>query len=449
MMSSVQILPFNQYTEEYALALADKPLRYEGCWGRLQGWFSYMAGSSIYVYDEEATKGFYLRLDDLVTHLCMTSNTGATGPLLATSQKLHQLVLETLNPVIGKTIRHQDITALFCDFRSLKTVSDLVDSVDEAASIEIAANRLDELKYRHLEILHFDVDTLLDHLQPGDILFKKMPEDTSHIVVLGQKLIAPLISGHQDREGYKYSHASIYLGDGKIAEAVPDHDGSDVRILDLKHPKIALDSDSPLQNIQYMVARSSDPQLAKEAAEIALQVAQPAEIEGENGLKKTDFSYTKIHALRSIWHPSGFGPYARERYFKQYYYDRHHLRPKDFMGLKSFFCSYFVGYCFQTAESRRIMPAIVPDEDTPVRGYTHFGTALFREIWAKIRRLQLWKPMSEQVKYKFDAKRLTPQDFRNFMTNHPDLFKDIFLIRAAQGSSEAPPLSHERVCGCY
>ncbi len=394
-------------------------LAYRGLWGNFAGWVLYLFDCAIRVYDEKAGRNFYLNVDRLITELCRNEE----GTVFPASKKSRTLFLETINPVIRKKIPVEDVTKLFADFRT----SPFMQQMKESRDPELVARRLTALKNRHLEVIPFKKETLVQKLKPGDIIFKKQPRESKNVVVLGQWLFNPLIGGQKERESYKYSHAAIYLGNGKAAEAVPHQKGAEVRILDLDDPGFALKDGA-----EYLVSRCKDEALAETAAEIGKKTAQDVGPTDGRHPNETVFKYTKLQAMRSIWHPSSFGPFARYRYLKQYHDDHTNLLPKDFIHLKSFFCSYFVGYCFQTAESRRIMPEILGESDAPPNGITPVDKAIFRGLWARLRRIQTWNQMSEKVQLQYDAKRLTPQDLRNFIIGNEKgraLFSDQYLIQ--------------------
>jgi len=349
----------------------------------------------------------------------------AASQFAAQTKQVQQLVLEYLHPVIGQPITWEKVEGLFQSFRTNEMLVRLrgADCPGVKAAVQ---ERLESLKVRHLEVLDYGSEQVTRKLKVGDILFKKVHEEDFNPVVLGQTIAYPFMGAPKEREGYKFSHAAIYLGNGRIAEASPHLDGCEVRILPMDDPRFGLD---PTQKTRFLVCRFHDEEIAREAAEIAESVAQPVSAYNGGPGDATEFQYTKVHALRSLWHSASFGPFARYRYLKQYIDDHNGERPVDFIDLKSFFCSYFVGYCYQTAESRHVMPSILGEEDSPKKGITTFGTALFRGLWARLRRMCHWKEMSEAVKLQFDAKRLTPQNFRNFTTAHPELFRDVLMLR--------------------
>lgn len=400
---------------------------YESGFSRIYGYLLYIFDAALYVQD--GSKSCYVKLSDLIDRITQIDDRDASASLLSSSKSIQRIAKEILNPLLGRATSVEKIATLFNDVQTSEYISSIHEAQDDQTKLQLTEKKFTDLKSRNIALLPYDPQELQKRLKPGDIFFKKQDELNHHIVVLGQKIIQPLLSGIKEREAYKYSHVAIYLGEGKIAEAAPHDEGCEVRVLNLSDSRFALDKES---KNSYLITRSTDAALAKEAAEIAGAVACEA---GPNLARETPFKYTKLQALRSIWHSASFGPFARYRYLKQYIDDHRKQLPRDFIDLKSFFCSYFVGFAFQTAESRRIMPKLLGENDSPIKGITVFDTAVFRGLWARVRRIEFWRHMSELVQYKFDAKRMTPQDFRNFIVNHPDLFVDLFAT-----SQDAPPL---------
>ena len=395
-----------------------------GLW-KCYGWLLACIGCAFRV--QEGKHSFYVNRASFVEKL--TSGSRFASRVFSRSGSISRAVMEAVNPIIGKAIPYEKLRALFDEFRQADFLKTFRAAKEDAYAKRIVLDRLEMLKNRHLETLPYEATLLSQKLKPGDILFKKLHESNSHIVSTAQWLFRPLTFGIKEREAYKFTHAAIYIGDGKIAEAVPHFSGSEVRILPLDDPRFALDSDC---KNTYLVARPHDETLGWEAAEIAAGIAEEAGPPDDQYPKETPFKYDKIQAARSIWHPSNFGPFARYRYLKQYIDDHRKQLPRDFLALKTFFCSYFVGYCYQTAESRRIMPKLLGANDGPPMGLTRLDTAVFRGLWARLRKIQVWGQMSKHVKMQFDAKRLTPQGLRNFMIRNPGQFQDMYRIASPQ-----------------
>ncbi|MBS0652551.1 MAG: hypothetical protein JSR39_03395 [Verrucomicrobia bacterium] len=408
-----------------ALPLKERLPVYEGLFGSIWGRVLNLFEHTIAIEDRNGACS-YVKVSKLTEELLKPDmGRPAASHFAAQTKQVQQLVLENLQPIIGQPITWEKVEGLFQAFRTSEMLTRLR-GADCPAVKQAVSERLESLKHRHLEVLEYGSAEVTSKLKVGDILFKKVHEDDFNPVVLGQTIAYPFMGAPKEREGYKFSHAAIYLGNGRIAEASPHLDGCEVRSLPMNDPRFGLDG---VHKTRFLVCRFHDEEIAREAAEIAESVAQPVSAYNGGPGDATEYQYTKVHAMRSLWHTASFGPFARYRYMKQYIDDHKGEKPIDFIDLKSFFCSYFVGYCYQTAESRRVMPAILGEEDAPKKGYTSIGSAIFRGLWARLRRICNWKEMSDAVKLQFDAKRLTPQNFRNFTTAHPELFRDVLMLR--------------------
>lgn len=412
---------YNSYSPEYSHHLAEQVTKHEGLYYWILSWL----GRAIPVFDAEHNKIVYLRLQELVAKLCEMPLSRASTEEAAASEDLQRLALETLQPVMSEPITLEKVDALFRDFRTVEVLKQL-QAKDAAGGMQAAAAQFEKLKARNVKVLTFTAGNILNNLKPGDILFKKLPHSSTNPVVLGQWFFSFFKSGVRERESYKFSHALLYLGAGKFAEASPNHGQSEVRIFNMHDPKFRLDSSS---EAQYLVARHHDSEIAENAAKIASQIAENA------ATGSGDHNYEYIHALRSIYLSSDFGRFGRYRYFKQYYLDRHGEKPIDAIGHKNFFCSYLVGYSYQTAESRKVMPQIVADPDAaPPKGSSAIASWFNRGIWTHPKISTYWQAMTDKIKLKFDAKRITPQDFRDFITRERGIFKDVLLLRPPQAS---------------
>ena len=342
---------------------------------------------------------------------------------LASNKKLHQFFLEAINPIDGRLITEKDLEKIFADFRSPDFLNTLKGAERKAVKSAIET-QLERFKIRHLQRLPFNVETLKANLKPGDLFCYQERGAPPGIIIKGQTIEHFFTSSPKERQAHRFSHIAMYIGDGQAAEASTSDEGMNVRIVNLDDPRFILEGKDV-----YYITRYHDETLAKEAAEVARRVAHLAPPVGECKCP-TPHRYAYFQAARAVlpWHPSSFGPFGRYRYLKQYIDDRKGETPKDFFKNKDFYCSYFAGFCYQTAESRRVMPGILGEDDAPLTGITPVGTGIFRDLWARIRRIANWGAMSKAVKLKFDAKRLTPFDFRQFTVRNPHLFKDVFVV---------------------
>ncbi len=367
-----------------------------------------------------------LKTTSLFEQFLSVANQRIAPGSLASNKKLHQLFLEAIHPIDGGLITEKDLEKLFDDLRSSKFLNALKEDQRKAVKSSIEEH-LENFKIRHLQSLPFDVESMKANLKPGDLFCYQKRSKIPGIIIKGQTIQHIFTPSLKERQAHRFSHLAIYLGGGQVAEASTSAEGMNVRIVSLDDPRFALEGKGV-----YYITRYRDESIAKEAADVARKVARLAPPVGECKCP-TPHRYAYFQAARAVlpWHPSNFGPFGRYRYLKQYIDDRRGEIPKDFFKNKDFYCSYFAGYCYQTAESRRVMPAILGKDDAPLTGITPVGKGIFRDLWARIRRIANWSAMSEAVKLQFDAKRLTPFDFRQFIVRNPDLFKDVFVIQRA------------------
>lgn len=388
---------------------------YEGLISRAIAWMLSFFDYTLHIHDATHHTHFYMRTRDIVSALC-----SIPGHLPSTSAKIHRLVLENINPIIGKNPTLETITRFFSDFRSAQFVQ-LLQSLESDEQIKnLLVKRLEAFKNRHLTTISWN--DMESRLKPGDIIFRNLVENPSN-VLLGQQFLAPTIRGKKERQGYQFSHVSIYLGQGKIAEAISDSRFG-TRIFDIHDPQFTL---KPLSKTRYVVTRFHDPRIAHQAAQIAAELATD---DNSDHAKPNTQKYSYLLAGAAALSPPNFGPVARYHYLTQYIDDHEHRPPMEYSYPKGFFCSYFVGYCYQTAESRVIMPRILPQDNAgPAHSSSHFGNAFLRRLWAFLASLRLGNAMNDHVELTFHAKRTTPNELRNFVVTKPRLFTDLYFIK--------------------
>lgn len=383
----------------------------------IYGWFQNLIGRAIQVVDPKKGHTLYFNKASLLNQLCQHATAGS---LKQGSLELSDLMLQVLNPVKGLPITINKVKLLF---RHMGKAMEGQKPTEEELS-----QKLTLMKNRHLSVMTYTPDKLAQVLKPGDIFFKKNPENSHNVVVRAQRVFRNLTQAKlTDRESYKYSHVAIYVGEGQVAEAVTAQDGGvQIRLVKLDDPRFALDKE---HGYEYVITRGEDQALAFKAASLAKSIAKPALPLDDKQENKHAHKYAFINAARSLYHSSSFGLFAKQRYFKQYIDERQHKLPLSFMSAKDFFCSNFVSFCYQTAESQTVIPEKLGVKSEPIKGLTSFGTALFRGIWARYNRWKYIYDLDKHVKMKFDAKWLNPQDFRNFVVGNPTIFKDKMLLQ--------------------
>lgn len=379
------------------------------------GWLKNFFGWTIRVVD--GNNVLYFDKSDLLAKLCLNL---PTAP--AAQKQLSELMVEVLNPVQGLPITIDKVRTVFQEIRT----SFLDNPFDDLKT------RFEELKTRRFKVLTYDAKELEKNLKPGDIFFYKNPEDT---IARVQNVFSHFCraTSHFDREGYKYTHAAIYVGNGEVAEAVMGMDnGVQLRLIKLDDPRFDLNKHP---NNNYLITRPADEKMAFRASEIARTVVTEAVPVGAPQSNNGKHKYAFLKAARSLYHRADFGFFAKARYIKQYLDRKQGSAPLDFMSPNDFYCSNFVGYCLQTAESEGVLPRMIGNSEPPkVPVFLPFTKAVVRDLWARVERWKNLFSLDEKVKMKFDAKWFTPQDFRHFVVSHEELFKDMLFLKPAQAA---------------
>ncbi len=375
------------------------------------GWVLHVFGRTVRV--EHRGKTTYYHKDELVNQLFLAAK--ATTSHLE-RKTLSTKVLEVLQPIEGRAITTQKVRWLFKSFLRQRLAPDEL------------GPKLDTIKNRKLTVLKASDPSFIDKLKPGDLVFKKVPDNVSNIVVTAQKIFRGITRApFRDRESYKYSHVAIYLGNGQVAEAMTVPNGRvQLRRINMLDPEF-MDTSS---GMQFLITRPKDQELAKEAVEHAKNISCDCTAEplGPNAGKKHPHKYAFLNALRSLWHSSSFGHFAKQRYLKAYFDAKNKEAPLSFVFFKDFFCSNFVTYCFQAAESQKVVPEVLGKDAELPKADTLLGKALVRTIWSRINTWRYSRALGEKVQFQYDAKWITPQDLRHFIVGNPKLFTDKILV---------------------
>lgn len=196
----------------------------------------------------------------------------------------------------------------------------------------------------------------MKELQPGDVLLKRGGIDAQKLWKdpwkEGHNLISVAIQGVQletNRSNHKYvgagllTHAAIYCGDGKIAEAI----GDGVMITNL--------NDADNKDFDYHAVRHKTRDTAKKAADISARYASSGKI-----------SYSKPGLLSPV-----IGSTLGDGYQDLTKHERDKL---DRGGEAKMFCSEFVIFCYNCMTDDLKLPRIFEkrqDRVTPEELYVH------------------------------------------------------------------------------
>ncbi|MCE5316479.1 MAG: hypothetical protein LLG04_03830 [Parachlamydia sp.] len=382
------------------------------------GFILSLFGQSFEVFDENKKQAFYVSKSGLVK--LVTAGQGSELQNTAMkSDRVKDRVLEVLNPVLNKTIRLSKIQ------ETAKKIG------SKPSSSEQLIAKLEEIRDRHLPKLNLNDPKLKDVLKPGDIIFKKYHEDNPSIICKMQKLFKAIIVGKKEREGHKFAHAAMYVGNGEVAEAVTPH-GKDpqVRVLRLDDPRFAL-----IAKNEYRIVCPSDEQLGAKAALVFRSFSrsiQPSTEPKTTRIKALKYNF--IEAARSLWHPSNFDYFARQRYLKYHADYADGATPTQIIMPRRLFCSYAVSLAYQVADGLTVrekgpktLEAIVGTP--PTRIGNPIIRTIVRAIWSRYHAIVNRKAINNFVKVKYDAVRANPQDMRNFIIRHPQLFCDHMIVR--------------------
>ena len=180
-----------------------------------------------------------------------------------------------------------------------------------------------------------------DFLQPGDIIMSYYPESSDAVAFLikaGQILETPV-----SKNSVNYVHAAIYLGNGKIAEAISDEKGVDLKINDLTSERFKIKEG---KSNEYRIFRSTNSAFRKETARLAQRLNQedksPGEVRG---------TYSYQNAFFSILKRTHLSEEALVHYLKAAHFAHTGEMPVDRNGPRNFHCSYLVSWVLQAAES--------------------------------------------------------------------------------------------------
>lgn len=370
-------------------------------------------GLCLKVQDETTRKIYYISKRGLA--ITLNVEQGKAPPLAV------ERVLEVLNPVIGEEIK-------------LRKIIELKREIGSTNSGQLI-QKLETIRDRQVTKLNFNYEELKRTLKPGDILFHKCHEENANIISAMQRLFKGIVTGKKEREGHKYSHVAMYIGNGEVAEAVgPKGKERHVRILHLDDPRFALQAKN-----EYRVSRPTNGELGAKAAQVFrsfAKIIKPSSrplSEPPIGRFKT-LKYNFIEAVRSLWHPTTFDYFARQRYLKYYadYIDK--KAPVQVIFSRNLFCSYAVSLAYQVADGlteRKISPRSLKEivGEPPTNILNVFLRTIVRAVWSRYHAIVHRKAIDAFVLIKYDALRANPQDMRNFFLRNPKLFNDQFVIK--------------------
>lgn len=272
----------------------------------------------------------------------------------------------------------------------------------------------------------FDQQKLESILKPGDLFLKYYPNNPSskpsvYLIQKAQKMIKPLST-----DDHYFTHASLYIGAGQIAHAMNEG----VRQHDLNDPKIALLPNTPGG---YLIIRPKNQQLATQVSHIARTLSAQKE-------QKSVYQYSNVKAASSVLTHSGLGKNALKRYLLASAFSHCGVRPLDHGKPQSFYCSEFVIWCLQAAESLQAIERvnaklslfnkiIFPN----VSGLSEIEQVKILEKWATEVVAEHADNLKAEIMVNLDSAYTTPQKLHEFILTSK-LFDKVMFITSPNES---------------
>ncbi len=387
----------------------------------LVGKFLHFFGQTEKVWDEKSKNFFYIDKKQLAKSL-------VNGNLSSAQQtKISNKFIEIANPYTDKQLTMDVYKDAYMGFKI------------PAESFEKGMVQLEAQKQANSEFTQVyyneNLSEITNMLKPGDILVKKYHEDNHNVICDLQGFFANLFGKKGYREAYKCSHTAMYLGkiNGEhwVAEAVlPNGNDPQVRRLRIDDPRFNLADKN-----QYMIVRNKNEEVAvesvRQARQSALKMNLDAEVKSTEDDKNSAFSYNHLEALRSLWHSSHFGFFAKQRAFK-YYSDLKNGVPFQYItDRRNFFCSEFVLLSIQMAELKKnerfqqimeVNPAPKSDENEKsgvAKFFAKISYVVRRALWSLKMSYKYSAEMDNIVNTRVDLVRTSPQDTLNHFLNNP------------------------------
>jgi hypothetical protein len=294
----------------------------------------------------------------------------------------------------------------------------------------------------------FDRENLASKIQVGDIIFTKVTRGKgANVVDKGISFLQRILSifkRGRSKKGSSIIHASIVTGIDTdrlgrsrilISEAMPSKKGkSGLRTVDLFRQSNATLGSGKAYEYQIFRANKNTQNTVTTAAKIAKRIAPKVPyLTGPRRAKtehKTKFSF-KI-ALKSIFRKKkSLGKSGTRRVFKQIFDETlQHLNPSGKKKKsRKFFCSYFTSHVLQQAEASERWTEIMNKSTEISKEYTNYTNQIKNaktpkegkkiiDIMAKKFEKKYGDLIRNKMKtFNFDAKKMSPQDFYQFVTD--------------------------------
>ncbi|MCB1135438.1 MAG: hypothetical protein KDK78_04130 [Chlamydiia bacterium] len=260
-----------------------------------------------------------------------------------------------------------------------------------------------------------------EELQEGDIIFTRLLDDAEptfweKLIVQGQKLARTWTPHNRPRDSHLFVHVGIYIGEGKIAEAMLDTTGDpELRIVDIDHPYY----DKDLH--WHCVYRVHDSDLNARAARIARLLTYEAEEDLPDDLRRR---YNMTTAVLSVFYAPWKVQLPALLRILNGYHKIESGEGESLSHFKGFHCSYFVPFVFQLAEAERLLPELAARFSAqPPEGSTIDRIQAWAVDWWHTVEKNIEVPLEfqDRMVWKINAKLTCPQELRIFLEERKNM----------------------------
>ncbi len=269
---------------------------------------------------------------------------------------------------------------------------------------------------------------LQEQLKPGDILLSYYPKSTDVVAfgIKGSQGIAKVLSSKGAADSHNFVHAAIYVGNGKVSEAV----GDGIRINDLSRLEPTEKSAHKI-----LVVRHENSALAQEAANIA------AELSADEPGQTSSHEYSILKALGAVVSDDNtLKEDGVKRFLKGAAYTGLGIKPTDANGIREFYCSYFIGWALHAGEAKDVFEKVnksLPQGMAPIRlpmidlTLPPDKQGALLEKWASDVTNTYYPLLKDAIQLQIDPKFSTPQHLYMYFLENPDVFSQEMLIEPA------------------
>ena len=313
------------------------------------------------------------------------------------------------------------------------------DQVYNEKKLKEIRNQVVELVSKQLDgefprILNTDRMRIKRVIHPGDVLFKhKYDRKQGSMLKYLQHFIYRFRSNDPEFI-YDITHLAMSVGNAKFAESSghlrdkgQPQDVGQLRVLDINDPMFFPKGYE--RDLQFWVYRYHNKKLAIRAAQIAkLYTSAPPETLLKN--------YTIKGAFGGALGSTKFNNEGKRRFVEVGLLAIANDRAKSLGVLKNlnrkFFCSYFVAYSFQSAESEALLLKLEKNGKIRIPNFNKYRNVkvLAKDIENLAKKLskQLKNYLNKNVEFAFDTEDITPVNFRSWVLEHPNLFSPVGRI---------------------